>query len=264
MTRACHIAVRAATGDVFSDAEIDDFLNRVENRARRLGREQPTLAEKEQLAKAASEVTKEALAEALIAKRLRVSADLARDFRRGRIEAMPTSMDGAKKLEAVNVGSERQGVATSASVDAEGRARQMSLWGQVDTGLRQMPGLKDRLSNFWGKAETGFDRKVAREMARLTGGEGIEPTGDEGALHAARVLVAALEKVRLMQNAVGAWIERIPGYIGRQSHDPSKVGSGFWSEVGEIARRAAEAGARLDIGAARDTAEARAFGRWRD
>ena len=139
---------------MFSDAEIDDFIDRVAARAKRMGREQPTLSEREQIAAAAGAVTKEALERArCIAKRMRIAADLARDTRRAKIDAMPRSMDGAKRLEAINVGSERQGLATSSSVDAEGRARQMSLWGQVETGLNKMPGLKDRLSNFWGVGE---------------------------------------------------------------------------------------------------------------
>lgn len=269
MARACHIAVRSATGDVFSDDEIDDFLDRVASQARRARKDAPTLTEREAIAAAAQAVTKDALKEALTAKRLRVAADLARETRRAKIDGFPARMTPAQRLEAVNVGSERQGLGTSSSIDAEGRARQMQLWGQVERGLAVMPGLKDRLSNFWGLAETGFTRKVAAEMARLNGGAGIEPTGDEGALHAAQVLVKAISDAREMQNSVGAFIEKIPGYIGRQSHDPGKVAGGFWRELGEVGRRAQAAkglgGLKdLDWGAARSAAEARAFGAWRD
>lgn len=265
MTRACHTAVRMATGDVFSDAEIDDFLNRMGDRARRAKQEQPTTSDREALGKAAGELTREALFEALTAKRLEAAAQISRNVRRAKIDAMPARMTPAQRLEAINVGSERQGPGTSASIDAEGRARQMSLWGQVEIGLKKMPGLIDRMSDFWGASQRGFDRLIAREMARINGDGKVEPTGDEGALHAARVLSAALDRARLEQNDVGAWISKQEGYIARQTHDALKVAGGFWSETAELVRRARASGLKdLDMGAIRAEAERRAFGEWRD
>ena len=44
MTRACHIAVRAATGEVFSEKEIDDFLDRLAERAKRAKKDAPGLS----------------------------------------------------------------------------------------------------------------------------------------------------------------------------------------------------------------------------
>lgn len=266
MTRACHAAVRMATGDIFSDEEIDDFLNRMTDRARRAKQEKPTASDREALAQAAGELTREALHEALIARRLQVAADVARDARRAKLDAMPPEMDGAKRLEAFNVGSERQGRGTSSSVDAEGRARQMGLWGQVEIGLRKEPGLINRISNFWGVGEKGVDRLIAREMARINGAGDVEPTGDEGALHAARVFAKALNDGREMQNAQGAWIDQLPGYIARQSHDADKIAGGFWAQLGEFGRRAQAAGKidAADWTAARMAAERRAFGEWRD
>jgi hypothetical protein len=265
MTRACHVAVRAATGDVFSDEEIDDFLDRLAAQARRARKEAPSLTDREAIAEAARALTREALREAFIARRTAIAAKLAKKVRGAKLEAMPPEMAPAKRLEAINVGSERQGLGTSASIDAEGRARQMDLWGDVKTGLEQVPGLKDRLSNFFGVGERRFDRLVAQEMARLTGAPGVEPTGDEGALHAARVFVAALKRAREMQNGVGAWIDELPGYVARQSHDAGKIAGGFWRELGELGGRVAQNGIKdLDWAAARSAAEARAFGQWRD
>ncbi len=265
MARACHTAVRLATGKAFSDEEIDDFLNRMESRARRAKADDPTATDRAALAKAAGELTREQLLEALTQKRMRVAAQIAKTGRQAHLAGLPTSMTEAQKLEALNVGSERQGLGTSSSVDAEGRARQMSLWGQVEIGLKQMPGLIDRLSNFWGVGETGFDRLVAKEMARLNGDGSVEPTGDEGALHAARVLVAAQTAARLMQNEVGAWIGEHVGYIARQTHDPDKISGGLWAEMAEAGRRLKATGIKdVDWAQVRAAAERRAFGAWRD
>lgn len=265
MARACHTAVKMATGDVFSEAEIDDFLNRLEGRIRRQKAEQPTASAREQIGAAAGALTREALMGQLIERRLQVAADVARTARRAKIDAMPAQMDGAKRLEAFNVGSERQGPGTSSSVDAEGRARQMSLWGQVEIGLSKMPGLKERISNFWGVGEKGVDRLIAREMARLNGDGSIEPTGDEGALHAAQVFAKALDDAREAQNDQGAWIAKTEGYIARQSHDAEKVSGGFWRQLGEMGRAAKAQGLKdFDWAAARAQAERRAFGEWRD
>ena len=266
MTRACHIAVRAATGQAFTDEEIDDLLDRMSARAKAAGKAEPSLDQKEALARAAADMTKEELRAQLIEKRLAVSAAIARTARRAKLDAMPTTMGGAKKLEALAVGSERQGLGTSSSIDAEGRARQMTLWGQVDLGLKQMPGLTDRISNFWMQAEKDIDRLIAREIARLTGNGAVEPTGDEGALHAARVFVSAQEAARKMLNDAGAWVDQLPGYIARQLHDPGKIAGSMWGEIAEAARAAQEAGGlgKLDWDAVRRSATAKAFGAWRD
>lgn len=267
MTRACHIAVRAATGEVFSDKEIDDLLNRLEGRAWRAGKERPGATVKENLATAAAEMTRDQLMEALTQRRLRAASDIASAGRRARLNALPETMTAAQKLSAFNVGDERQGFGTGASVDAEARARQMQLWGQVQIGLEKMPGLTDRISNFWGRAENGIDRKIAQEMARLNGATGVEPTGDEGALHAARVFVKALDDARQMQNDQGAWIAKQKGYIVRQSHDAAKIAGGLWRELGEYGRKVHAAGLdprKVDWPRARLQAQARAFAEWRD
>lgn len=265
MTRACHTAVRMATGEAFSDAEIDDLLDRVTERAKRARKDAPTKGEREALAEAAGAITREELFQTLMTRRLKLAAEVARTARRARIDAMPASMDESQRLRAYDVGSETQGDFTSSSVDAEGRARAMSLWGQVEVGLNKMPGLTNRISNFWGSSEKGVDRLIAREMARLNGDGSIEPTGDEGALHAAQVLAKALEDGRVMQNDQGAFIQKLAGYVGKQSHDRLKIAGGFWRELAEIARRLPEekAGA-FDWQRARTAAAKRAFREWRD
>jgi hypothetical protein len=250
-----------ATGDVFSDAEIDDFLDRLAAKARRAGAADPSLSERAKVARAAADLTKEELMAQLLQKRLAIAHEISARARAGRLDAM--AGDEAQRLHAYDLGSERQGPFSGSSVDAEGRARQMGLWGKVDLGLSTMPGLKDRLSNFWGFPEKGFDYKVADELARINGDGSVEPTGDEGALHAARVMAEQLEESRLMQNAQGAWINRLQGYVARQTHDRLKVAGGFWRELAEAGRNLQE-GKRLDWATVRQGAARKAFGAWRD
>lgn len=265
MARACHTAVRMATGQAFTDAEIDDFLDRLSERAKRARQAQPSKGDRAAIAQAAGELQREELMTSLLERRLQVAADIAQRARRGRLDAMPASLDEAQKLRAYDMGSEKQGESTSSSVDAEGRAEAMTLWGQVERGLRQTPGLINRISNFWGGAEKEIDRKIAREMARLNGDGSIEPTGDEGALHAARVFAAALDDGRQLQNDQGAFIQKLEGYIARQGHDRLKIAGGFWRELAEIARRLPDEKLKaFDWQAARTGAAKRAFREWRD
>ena len=268
MARACHTAVRMATGDVFSEQEIDDLLDRLQAGSARAGNAAPGASARENLARAAQDLTREQVMASLTERRLRAASLRAQAARQVRLDALPAKMTAAEKLNAFNVGDERQGRGTGASVDAEARARQMDLWGQVDIGLNKVPGLKDRISNFWGVGEKDVDRKIAREMARLNGAAGVEPTGDEGALHAARVFVKALDDARERQNDQGAWIGKQEGYIGRQSHDADKIAGGMWRELGEFGRRMKAAKLldprKVDWAGARLAAQRKAFGAWRD
>lgn len=252
MTRACHSPVRMATGDAFSDEEIDDILNRLLKKAQRQGQ----AFDKAGMAEAAAELTKERLLESLAERRLRVAAARASDgFDRMMVGMGDAVGDEADKLKAFNVGSEKQGLGGSFSVDAEGRARTVALWGQVEKGLREAE-LLDRMSGFG--VDHDFERMVGREMARLNG-QDIPPTGDADALKVAEILNAATETGRLMQNDVGAWIGRIEGYIGRQAHDRLRVAGGFWREF-----QAGGLGAIKDMRGAGLKASRRAYREWRD
>lgn len=58
-------------------------------------------------------------------------------------------------------------------------------------------------------------------------------TGPPEAMAAAKVIHKWQEVARLDENAAGAWISRLPGYICRQSHDPArmrKAGEEAWKE----------------------------------
>ena len=251
MSRVCHQPVRMATGDAFSDEQIDDILDRMLKKAQRKGEAFDRAAIQE----AAAELTKEELFARLSEQRLRVASQRASQKIDAQLAGMAAIGDEADRLKAYNVGSERQGLGGSFSVDAEARARTVALWGEAERQLRDA-GLMDKLSGF--AVDEGFERAVRRERSRLNGAD-IEPTGDADALKVAEILNALSEKGRLMQNDVGAWIGRLDGYSGRQSHDRLRVSGGFWREF-----QAGGLGAIKDMKGASLKASRRAFREWRD
>lgn len=252
MTRACHTPVRLATGDAFSDAEIDDILDRLLRKAQR-GQK---AFDREAMAEAAAELTREQLMGVLTERRLRVAAARARARTDADLAAMGGIVgDEADQLKALNVGSERQALGASYSVDADGRGRMYALWGEQERLLREA-GVLDRLTGF--AVDDAFELNVRTERARLNG-EAVEPTGDAEALKVAEIMNIGSEKARLMQNDEGAWIGRIEGYQGRQIHDRLRVAGGFWREF-----QAGGLGAVGNFRAASLKASRRAFREWRD
>lgn len=251
MTRACHGPVRAAVGDRLTDEEIDEIVRRVERRAAAKGRG----LDPEAVREAAGEVTRETIRDALIERRMALaSARASTLFDRMMADMGEAVGDEADRLKAYDLGSERQGLGASFSVDAEAKGLTVALWGQVERQLRD-EGLLGRVSGF--ATDPRFERRIAREMARLNGAA-IEPTQDADALKVAEIMNGALERGRLMQNDQGAWIGRLEGYVDRQSHDPLKVAGGFFRELGQIGA------ARGNLAEAHRRAARRAFRAWRD
>lgn len=252
MTRACHSPVRLATGDAFSDEQIDDMLDRLLRKAQRKG----VAFDRATMAEAAAELTREQLMGALTERRLKLASAAASARLDADLAALgPAVGDEADRLKALNVGSERQGLGASYSVDADGRGRATALWGEQERLLREA-GLLDRLTGF--VVDDGFELNIRRERARLNG-QAIEATGDADALKVAEIMNIGAEKARLMQNDEGAWIGRIEGYQGRQIHDRLRVAGGFWREFQQ-----GGLGALADFKGASLRASRRAFREWRD
>lgn len=252
MTRACHSPVRMATGDAFSDEQIDDILDRLLRKAQRKGQAFDRAA----MAEAARELTREELMGSLVERRLKVASRAAALRREADLIAMgPAVGDEAERLKALNVGSERQGMGASYSVDADARGRMNALWGEQERLLRDA-GLLNRLTGF--VVDDAFELNIRRERARLNG-QAVEPTGDGDALKIAEIMNIGSEKARLMQNDEGAWIGRIEGYQGRQIHDRLRVAGGFWREF-----QAGGMGALADFKGASLKASRKAFREWRD
>lgn len=260
MTDRCRKTVRAALGsDVWTDAEIDDLLERLQRAKERARKADPLGHDPDAFDAAAREITKEEVTANLLQKRLDAFAERAKVERGRRLEAMADVGDEADRLRAYDVGSEKQAGFASASVDAEGRARSVALWGVVEKRLNAVPGLKEKLvSRIRGRADPEFERKVAREMARANGAD-VPPTGDADAAAAGKIFAEAIEAGRRMQNREGAWIGKIDGYIGRQSHDRLRIAGGFWRELQTAGLRGV-----TDWNGARLAASRKAFREWRD
>lgn len=252
MIRACHTPVRMATGDAFTDPEIDDILDRLARKAQR----QQKPFNRDIMKEVAAELTREEVMGAMVERRLKIASERAsRNFDQHLADMGGIVGDEADRLKAFSLGSERQGLGASYSVDADARGRIQSLWGEAERKLREA-GVMPRLSGIVVDAE--FERAVRRERSRLNGAE-IEPTGDADALKVAEILNEMSEKGRLMQNDVGAWIGRLDGYAGRQSHDRLRVSGGFWREF-----QAGGVGALKDMKSASLQASRRAFREWHD
>lgn len=256
MTRACHGPMRAATGDAFTDEELDDILARLQARHERVKGKAAGASDRAAMEEAAAEMTREAVMDALIERRRR-AVDAASDLRRAKIMAALPGNPFEKRM-AYEVGSEKQGGFTGFSGDAEAVAEVDGVMARVEAGLRQEPGLFDRISNAWFSGEKGFDELVSIEMARLAGAT-LEPTRDRGAEIAALVFRAGQNRVRKLQNDAGAWIGELPGYIARQMHDRLKVSGGFWNDMAAGARRG-----KMSWTAARLQAARLAFRVWHD
>jgi hypothetical protein len=257
VTRACHTPIRMATGEAFNDAEIDDILDRMRRSYERKRKSAPDLDAKAAMAEAAGEMTREQLTGLLIERRLKVAAEAAKKVRGKRLDAMPERMDEADRLRAFNIGSEKQGMGTSLSADAEGRALATQLLGEVATGLRGIEGAIDRLSNWFGRGDNAFEREVAREMHIATGGQGVEATGNAMAVEVAQVLAGA--GAGAGDAEPGRRLDRQAGGLCRAPEPRRlKVAGGFWREIGQLGA------AKGDWDAARLAAAKKAFREWRD
>ena len=261
MTDRCRKAVRAAFGEArVTEERIDELLDGLEQAKARAKKADPLGTDKAAYDAAAKDLTREEVTAALLQRRLEVFASRAREGRAVRLKAsIDGGLDEGDALRAHDVGTDKQVSFGGASVDAEGRARSVALWGLVEKRLNATTGLKEKLvSRIRGRADPEFERKVAREMARKNGA-GIKPTGDPDAVLAAEAFTEALEAARRMQNREGAWIGKIEGYIGRQSHDRLRVAGGFWREIKAQGLRGV-----VDWNGARLAASRKAFREWRD
>jgi hypothetical protein len=223
---ACRSPIRAAVGDAFTDEEIDDIIDRLAARARRLGKSAPDKDQEQILREAAAELTAEDLKEKLIRQRAEVFAARARATRRRQLDAGAPA-DAGRRLQDFLVGSSRRGAMTGLSVDARGRAHVDGLLGPLVAELKEIEGALPRLSNLFGLADRDFEFDVARELSRLNGADRPK-VDDPMATQVAEVLKKAQDRALDGVNARGAWVGKRPGYITRQVHDAIKISGGFW------------------------------------
>lgn len=231
----------AAEG-ALDDADIDFILNGILRKVQRKGQ----AFDRQAVLEAATEMTREQIIARALERRLKVASEKASQLFDSHIDGMAGVGHLGDRLRAYMVGSEKQGLGASFSVEAEGRALQAAYFGEVERGLKAA-GLIDRVTAI--RVDREFELNVAREMGRANGGPDL-PTGDADAMKVAEIFNAANERARLSMNDQGAWVGKLEGFIVRQSHDAGKVAGGFFREAA-----AAKAGA---------SATRSAFGKWRD
>jgi hypothetical protein len=260
MTNRCRGPVRAALKGkgqekAFSGEEIDALIDRMAARKRAKTGANPSADEAETWRETAQEISREELIGGLIEKRMRLASARARARRDGLYARMGVPEDRA--MHAITVGDEQLGHGRGLSVDAQGRALQVELWGELERVLKGT-GHLERLAPWHGFFDAQFEARVEVELARVNGDKDA-PTGDAEAVKVAEAIAPVLERARTMQNAEGAWIAQLEGYNGRQTHDALKVAGGFWkgmADTGTLVRT-------RSLTAAREAAAAKAFGQWK-
>lgn len=246
-------AVRLLKGPALSDTEADAIVNAVTNRARAKARGRAAKSKAEAAKLAARELTAEEVLAALQDRRQKLYALRAKARRTAYIEAyLKNSPDGNANdaIQAFNVGELKGVKGTSLSVDAQYRGIAATEYLGPLVKRLDAEGLTSRFVNFYGVADREFERNVVAELSRRNGGK-IAATGSADAVKAAEILGELLEKARLAQNAEGAFIGKLEGYVAAQRHDPIKVSGGFFKGTA--------------LGAAKRAARQRAgFEAWRE
>lgn len=239
LDRICFSPVRAAVGDMFSEEEINDVIERLGARYTRLKRGNATVGDNDPaLWKEAFEsLAVEEVRDKLIEKRMKAAAALAKKRR----WQLYDNFDGdeGEALSALMVGDTRQGFRRAASVDAQGKAAEVeshSRYTQALDAKGALSRLADPLRAF--APDRDFEDEVAKEIARLNG-EQRAPSDNAEATAIAEIHVADQTRVRAQMNRLGAWIGKLDGYISRTMHDPIKISGGFWKGLMRGEREAA-------------------------
>lgn len=117
------------------------------------------------------------------------------------------------------------------SVDALAQGIEGSYMGQLVTDIRALgPGIEKIF------ASQKLGREIADALFLIPAPEKFK--GPKEAMLIAEVIHKIQERARLDQNHAGAWIDNLPGYIVRQSHDQAKINkAGYEAWKAEIKDR---------------------------
>jgi len=160
------------------------------------------------------------------------------------IETWVSAMKIEKRNRAFNIiararimeGIERYKARTPDATDADGLINYMVGLGQGGDSIGSrmsskengvVGGVRDKITqaNLWDSLNSrNLDREIAQEMweiGRPDGKPGI--SGNKDAQKLAEIFNDGQKAVVQMQNDAGAWIDSLPGYIVRQTHDATKI-----------------------------------------
>lgn len=218
--RECVRGVLKGAEDL-TDAEIDSVIKELERKRR--------------LRAKAGVVTDEARATAQDAERVAADLELAAKIERRNAkliqlihkqltEDVARFDDPSAGIEAVLAGSNKRIKLSRFSVDALKRAYESKYLGGLIHDLRKANLLQYILPRFLGVGKGLLDDKIAKELWELRDGGKPGSTGSKEAQGIAQIVHKYQELARTDQNAHGAFIRKLDGYIVSQSHDMFRVG----------------------------------------
>lgn len=223
---ACDSVIAKAAPDL-SPEDREHILGAIVRRDRQRGGEMQLEGPELRWSKAARELSEEQQVQAAVRRR----AQQIDRMRAQKVDAFLAARQGkeAAAIDALNVGSERQGQGNALSVDAQARGLHSLLLGPVIRALREA-----NLLPFVRRMDEAMERDVARELWLVNGWDLGASSGNKVARKIAEILSAGQEASRNLLNEHGAWIGRELSYIVRQSHDAlamRRAGFEAWREA---------------------------------
>lgn len=203
-----------------SDDEIDEVLADLEAKRRRRAR-QGRGTDEARATKSDADAVAEDLE--LAAKIERRNAKLNQLVYRQLLDDIAKFDDDAAGLEAMLAGSNKRVEGARLSVDALTRSYQSKYFGGLVHDLRKANLLQYVQARFMGFGKGLLDDKIARELWELREGGTPGSSGSPEAQGIAKIINKYQELARQDQNAHGAFIRRIDGYIVSQSHDMFRI-----------------------------------------
>lgn len=229
MANECIDIARQVGGDL-TDRQLEEILQLLDIKAKRLMRDDPALSQSSALQKAGAELALEQKLATLQAKRQRAFRVLALQQRlKQEAEMFAEGATEEYVIRARNVGMEGPYARAGLSVDAQ----QHGIKDTVLIGPMLQEMQEAGLDGAALMKNPEFESRVAHEMARLNGDTSVRPTGDAHAIKLAEIFNRYTERSRHLQNQAGASIRKMKGYITRQSHDQVsiyRVGKEKWKE----------------------------------
>lgn len=234
--RDCIDAVKKASGREMTDQEATDIFEALEDRIKRTMRAQG-LDRARAVRLAGKELSDEMKLAAALEKRAAainavVWEELGGRYVEGReLDALRALVSGFTGRRGRDAAFRNAGLSVSAlNIAAKERATGALLADLDRVGLTAALKRRNR----------DFEADVSRELWRVDNPEAGPATGNVHAEQAAKILSKHMEIARLAQNEAGAWIGKIDGYLGRQSHDAYRISRSYEAWRDNIEPRLAE------------------------
>lgn len=214
----CVDILRKGVAQGMSDDEITALLEKVKKTRRKLAQSNRRVDDME--AALVQEVAKQGERDTLEALYRKRALALQATKRARAVDYVLSNFQGQEYegLSSLLVGSNLARDGTRFSVDAQTTSLTGYYVGGLLSDLEALDGAHLALFK-----KGSMDEPVARALFSLDNPDAPRFEGPDQAMEIAQVIRKWQEKARSDQNRAGAWIGSLPGYIVRQSHDPSKL-----------------------------------------